>query len=122
MCGSTRITALADTVTNSPSRAVRIDTSGAAASASCGAASAAIRTNAVRMDILTACPSGAFPRNRLVHAVALPQRQDRVAVGPRDRERRGLAPREPFVTQVLGRIERDLQGRGNDHAEHMLEV
>src|SRR5262245_50454820 len=100
------MSAEAEIVTNSPSREVRIETSPGAAPSAPDAASAktAVRTNAGPMDILTACPRRTFPRNRLLHAGSPREREDRVAIAPRGRERCGLAPRKPLVAQVLGGI------------------
>src|SRR5689334_8253841 len=83
------------------------------------AASARIATGRARgkrravgfIDMTTACRSGAFRRKRAgllrADARSLRKRENRVAVGPRERERGGLALGQPFEARVLRGIEGD---------------
>src|SRR5262245_28432338 len=100
MCGSTLMTAEADTVMKSPSRAVRIDTCCASALVHATARANTEETCTSLMTMETACPAACSRATSadLLHADAGPLRQseDRVAVRPGDRRRGGFAPRQPF--------------------------
>src|SRR5882672_4719241 len=123
------MTAEAETVMKSPSRTVRIETSWASAGRSALHAAASARTaiDILRLtDMVTACAAACSRATSpgLLHACAGPlgQGQDRVAVGPGNRECGGYAPRQPLVAQVLRRIERHLDRARQRQAEHVLGV
>src|SRR5690348_15613589 len=110
-----------------------ISCAGAAHGKPC-AASARIATGRARgkrravafMNMTTACRSGALRCKRSgslrADARSLRKRENRVAVGPRERERGGLAPRQPLEARVLRGIEGDRERSRHRDAEHALLV
>src|SRR5436190_1245219 len=113
------------TVMYSPCRSIRVSIASAEARTRPGAR-ASVRKRAAPKDMpqhAAAAYRAASPAD-LPGADARPSRQgeDRVAVGPGDGERGGLAPGQPFAAQVLGGVERDRKRLGQREAEDVLEV